>query len=53
MSADQNMIIDAGRKYSFTMRKRCVAGSKEERGRLFGKIEAVTGLYRKALTRLM
>jgi hypothetical protein len=53
MSADEKMTIDERRKYLFTMRKRYVAGSKAERGRLLDEMEAVTGMHRKALTRLM
>jgi hypothetical protein len=53
MSVEEKMSIDERRKYLFTMRKRYVASSKGERGRLLDEMEVVTGMHRKALTRLM
>ena len=53
MSAEEKMTVDERRKYLFTMRKRYVTCDKEERGRLLDEMEAVTGMHRKALIRLL
>ncbi len=53
MSTDEKMTIDERRKYLSMMRKRYVASSKAERGKLLDEMEAVTGMHRKALIRLL
>jgi len=53
MSTDERMTIDEKRKYLRTMHKRYVGAGRKERGRLLDEMEAVTGLHRKVLIRLM
>jgi hypothetical protein len=54
MSTDEKMTIDERRKYLQMMRKRYVATkNKSERGRLLDEMQAVSGLERKGLIRLM
>ncbi|MBE9509229.1 MAG: transposase family protein [Chloroflexi bacterium] len=53
MSTEDKMTIDERRKYLRTMKKRYVESDRKERGRLLDEMEAVTGMHRKSLTRLM
>ncbi len=53
MPNEEKMTIDERRKYVRLMRRRYLKGSKRERGRLLDEMEAVTGLHRKSLIRLM
>ena len=53
MAADGEMSVDERRKYLKLMAKRYVGADREERGRLLTEMEAVTGLHRKSLIRLM
>lgn len=53
MAADGEMSVDERRKYLKLMAKRYLGADREERGRLLTEMEAVTGLHRKSLTRLM
>jgi hypothetical protein len=53
MSTDEKMTVDERRKYLRTMRKRYEEVGRKTRGRLLDEMEAVTGLHRKALIRLM
>lgn len=53
MLADEEMSVDERRKYLKCMAKRYLGADREERGRLLSEMEAVTGLHRKSLTRLM
>lgn len=53
MSTQDKMTIDERRKYLCTMKKRYVKAGRKERTQLLGEMEAVTGLHRKSLIRLM
>jgi hypothetical protein len=53
MAADVEMSVDERRKYLKWMAKRYLALDREGRGELLTEMEAVTGLHRKSLTRLM
>lgn len=53
MSETEPMSIDERRKYIHKIRKRYRNGNKKEKGRLLDEIEAVTGMHRKSITRLM
>ena len=53
MPADDEMTIDERRKYLRRMGPRYRTASKERRGELLGEMEAVTGLHRKSLVRLL
>ena len=53
MSTEENMSIDERRKYLRKMKARYVQANRKERGHLLDEMEAVTGLHRKSLTRLM
>jgi len=53
MPAEDEMTIDERWKYLRKMRKRYVKANRNERGRLLDEMEAVTGLHRKSLIRLM
>jgi hypothetical protein len=53
MSIDESMTVDERRKYLHTMRKRYEEAGRAQRGGLLDEMERVTGLHRKALTRLM
>ncbi len=53
MPADDEMTIDERRKYLKRMESRYRTASKERRGELLGEMEAVTGLHRKSLVRLL
>lgn len=53
MPADDAMTIDERRKYLTTMRRRYARANRAEKGRLLTEMEAVTGLHRKSLVRLL
>jgi hypothetical protein len=53
MPIEDKMTIDERRKYLHTMRKRYVDASRKGRAQLLDEMEAVTGMHRKALIRLM
>jgi hypothetical protein len=53
MAADEEMSVDERRKYLKRMAKRYVAADKGGRGELLSEMEAVTGLHRKSLIRLL
>jgi len=53
MHTQEKMTIDQRRKYLQLIKKRYLKAGKLERGRLLDEMEAVTGLHRKSLIRLM
>ncbi|NLE56909.1 MAG: transposase family protein [Planctomycetes bacterium] len=53
MAIDDGMTIDERRKYLHHMRKRYLAADRATRGQLLSEMEAVTGLHRKSLIRLL
>ena len=53
MSDEDRMTIDERWKYLRRMRKRYVEADRKEQGPLLDEMEAVTGLHRKSLTRLL
>jgi hypothetical protein len=53
MSTQDKMTIDERWKYLRTMKKRYVKAGQKERAHLLDEMEAVTGLHRKSLIRLM
>jgi hypothetical protein len=53
VSTEENMTIDERRKYLGKMKTRYVDAGRKERGRLLDEMEAVIGMHRKSLTRLM
>jgi hypothetical protein len=53
MSETEAMTIDERRKYIHKMWGRYRRGKKGERGKLLDEIEAVTGMHRKAIIRLL
>jgi hypothetical protein len=53
MRTDENMTIDERRKYLRKMHQRYVEAGQERRGQLLDEMQAVTGLHRKSLIRLM
>ena len=53
MSAADEMTIDERRKYLKKQAPRYWAANRTEKGRLLGEMEAVTGLHRKSLVRLL
>jgi hypothetical protein len=53
MSAEDQMTIDERFKYLRKMKKRYVDASRERRGHLLSEMEAITGLHRKSLIRLI
>lgn len=53
MSSDEQMTIDERHKYLRTMQKRYRQADRGTKSRLLDEMEAVTGLHRKALIRLM
>jgi hypothetical protein len=50
---EEQMSIDERYKYLRMMQKRYQEAGREERGQFLSEMEAVTGLHRKSLTRLM
>ena len=53
MSTEEKMTVDERRKYLRLMKKRYVKANRKERGRLLDEMEAVIGIHRKSLIRLM
>jgi hypothetical protein len=53
MPNEEKMTIDERRKYLRLIKKRYLKASKLERGRLLDEMEAITGLHRNSLMRLM
>ena len=53
MPNEEKMSINERRKYLRLIKKRYLKASKFERGRLLDEMEAITGLHRKSLIRLM
>ena len=53
MPNEEKMTLNERRKYVRLIRKRYLKASKLERGRLLDEMEAITGLHRKSLIRLM
>jgi hypothetical protein len=53
MSADEKMTLEERRKYLRMMSKRYRQASRAEQSQLLDEIEAVTGLHRKSLVRLL
>ena len=53
VSTEENMTIDERRKYLRTMKRRYDRADRKERGRLLDEMEAVTGMHRKSVTRLL
>jgi len=53
MSADDAMTIEERRKYLKKQAPRYWAANRTEKGRLLGEMEAITGLHRKSLIRLL
>ena len=53
MTVDEMMTIDERRKYLTKMQARYRAANRQRRGQLLTEMEAITGMHRKSLTRLM
>ncbi len=53
MAASDAMTIDERRKYLAKMTPRYLEGGKQERSRLLTEMEAVTGMHRKSVLRLL
>jgi hypothetical protein len=53
MATDEAMTIDERRKYLTKMHARYQSAPRSYRGQLLTEMEAITGLHRKSLTRLM
>jgi hypothetical protein len=53
MTTEDRMTIDERYKYLRKMKSRYVNANRKERGRLLDEMQAVTGLHRKSLTRLL
>jgi hypothetical protein len=53
MNTEDKMTIDERRKYLRKMKERYSRAKRKERGQLLDEMEAVLGLHRKSLTRLM
>jgi hypothetical protein len=53
MATDGEMSVDERRKYLKCMAKRYCVADRNERGELLTEMEAVTGLHRKSLVRLL
>ena len=53
VSTEDNMTIDERRKYLRRMKARYVRANRKERGSLLDEMEAVTGMHRKSLIRLL
>lgn len=53
MTTEEKMTIDERRKYLKVMKKRYSKAGRKERGQLLDEMEAVTGLHRKSLIRLL
>lgn len=53
MAADDEMTIDERRKYLIKQRTRYRRANRAEKGQLLSEMEAVTGVHRKSLVRLL
>jgi len=53
MTTEEEMTIDERRKYLRRMKRRYIKAKRQEHSQLLDEMEAVTGLHRKSLTRLM
>lgn len=53
MAREKKLTIDERRDYLKAVQKRYVGASKAERGRMLDDMEAITGLHRKSLIRLL
>jgi len=53
MAREKKLTIDERREYLKAVQKRYVGASKAERGRMLDDMEAITGLHRKSLIRLL
>ncbi len=53
MAADDVMTIDERLKYLRRMQPRYVKADRKGRGQLLGEIQAVTGVHRKSVVRLL
>ena len=53
MTTEEKMMVKDRFKYLRRMKSRYVQASRQERSRLLDEMEAVTGLHRKSLIRLM
>ncbi len=53
MSTEEKMTIDERRKYLRIMKKRYIQAGRKEKTHLLDEMEAITGLHRKSLIRLM
>jgi hypothetical protein len=53
MTTEEEMTIDERRKCLRRMKSRYIKAKRQERSQLLDEMEAVTGLHRKSLTRLM
>lgn len=53
MPREKKLTIDERRDYLRAIQKRYVGASKSERGRMLDDMEAITGLHRKSLIRLL
>ena len=53
MYIEENMTIEERRKYLSRMKPRYDRANRKERGRLLDEMEAVTGMHRKSITRLL
>ena len=53
MTTEEEMTINERRKYLRKMKSRYVRAKRQERGTLLNEMEAVTGLHRKSLVRLI
>ena len=53
MTTEEEMTIDERRKHLRKMRPRYIEAKRQERSQLLDEMEAITGLHRKSLVRLM
>ena len=53
VSIEEKMTVDERRKYLNRMKPRYDRANRKERGRLLDEMEAVTGMHRKSITRLL
>jgi len=53
MPNEEKMTMNERRKYMRLIKKRYLQAGKLERGRLLDEMEAITGLHRKSLIRLL
>jgi hypothetical protein len=53
VSIEENMTVDERRKYLKRMKPRYERANRKEKARLLNEMEAVTGMHRKSITRLL